>query len=131
MKEIKESTEKYLMNMVLMMKEREITKKNILILQQLEFEAEINMFRIEKINIDEKYKEFLKFIPKPVKHFPYSPIKIDKKDKQIDSSNGILADVINHNNIAGEKTDSSFHVGNETKKHPRRIKPRTQADKVI
>jgi hypothetical protein len=50
------------------MKEREITKKYILTLQQLEFEAEISQYKSEKQNVEEKFKEFVKTIkpPKPI-----------------------------------------------------------------
>lgn len=119
-----------------MMKEREMTKRNLLILQQLEFEEEVNKFRgTEKVNVEEKYREFIKNLPKLVKPAPIpSPIKQSDKLKDVNNlpSSILSADVNIMNNIAGEKTDSSLHVISEPKKpkSSTRIRPRPSSTKV-
>jgi hypothetical protein len=63
LREIKETTQKYLVNIIQTMKEREISKKNIIMLQQIEFEGKIGLLK----NAEEKMKEFLKTYTKPLK----------------------------------------------------------------
>jgi len=128
LKEIRDTTQKYLTNIVSMMKEREITKKNILILQQMEFEGETtNIFRNDKPNVEDKWKEFLKTLGKPLKYLPsYSPSKPPKDDNKENSHSPRGKDA-NHksfitdyssNNINGEKPDPSI-LPPEKKPKPR------------
>ncbi len=63
LKEIKETTQKYLSNIIQNMKEREITKKNLIILQQIEFEGKMGLLK----SAEDKMKEFLKTYTKPLK----------------------------------------------------------------
>ncbi len=128
MRDIRDSTQKYLMNMIHMMKERELTKRNILKLQQLEFEAEISSIKGEKINVEDRYKEFVKNLPKPVKPTPIaiSPAKgtvtTKEKEHQLVESTSIP-------NIACEKTDSSLDL---TKlKKPSNIQDKRNRQKQI
>lgn len=92
MKEIKESNTKYLINIIAGMKEREITKKNLLIIQQLEFEAEISMMKGEKSNVEEKFRDFLKtlkqkqpiLLPSPeIKEKTQRHLEGDKENKMM------------------------------------------------
>ena len=59
LKEIRDSSKKYLTEILKAMKEKETIKKYYTELLQLEFEAEINNSRSEKIPIEKKIKEFL------------------------------------------------------------------------
>jgi hypothetical protein len=102
------------------MKEREITKRNILLLQQMEFEAEANIHKGDKSNVEEKYKEFLKTLPKPKTQL-YSP-KRDDKENIVTSKKEIfpvtLKNELIERNIAHEKTESSLNVPEVVPKKP-------------
>jgi hypothetical protein len=64
-----------LVNIIQNMKEREITKKNLIILQQIEFEGKIGLVK----SAEEKMKEFLKTYTKPLKTINLnSPAKRDE-----------------------------------------------------
>ena len=99
------------------MKDREVTKKNILLLQQLEFEAEANLYRQDKVNVEEKYKEFLKTIPKQTKLMNFtSPEKqqdIGKENRERKRDTSVITGIkqeIPLLSIAHENTDSSMNV---------------------
>lgn len=63
LKDIRES-QKYLVNILVAMKEKEQAKKNLIMLQQMEFEGEVALLRHEKRDVEEKYREFMKFYVK-------------------------------------------------------------------
>jgi hypothetical protein len=114
-----------------MMKDREATKKNILLLQQLEFEAEANLYRADKVNVEEKYRDFLKTLPKQTKLIPFTspekPLESNKenREKRREAATiipGIKTEPL-QNNIANEATDSSLNVFPEPQQQRNRIHP--------
>jgi hypothetical protein len=64
LKDIRDTTQKQLMNIMANMKEREIYKKTSFIIQKYEFETEINPSK----QLEDKWREFSKCIPKPPKN---------------------------------------------------------------
>jgi len=113
------------------MRDRELTKRNILILQQMEFEAEAELYRGEKTNVEEKYREFIKTLPKNIKNIsPYSPDKLEKENSRRETTNLLKSDVIQIQNIANEKTDSSIYMVEPQKRpFPKRIRARKENEK--
>ncbi len=108
-----------------MMKEREMTKRNLLILQQMEFEAEANLFRSDKSCVEEKYKEFLKTLHKTKTHL-YSPIKNNDKE----NIKNYVPMIPSKNQDTKEKTDSNsiLNISDINPKKPpipnKRVRPR-------
>jgi hypothetical protein len=63
------------------MKEREITKKNLIILQQIEFEGKMGLLK----SAEEKMKEFLKTYTKPLKAINLNSSPAKKEDDIYDT----------------------------------------------
>lgn len=115
-----------------MMKDREATKKNILLLQQLEFEAEANLYRSDKVNVEEKYRDFLKSLPKQNKLIsftsPEKPLENNKENREkrreaATTIQGVKPEPLQNLqiNIANEATDSSLNLFPEPTHQGRRI----------
>ena len=99
-----------------MMKEREVTKRNVFILEQLEFEAEVNTQRSDKINVEDKFRDLLKAFPKPIKHPQlFSP----DKEQRIENKENLPKKEISII-VGGDKTDSTMLKTNEQPKRPHR-----------
>ncbi len=86
----------------------------------MEFEAEASLYRGEKSNVEEKYKEFLKTLPKPKTQL-YSPKRDDKENIACNKKETypvILKNEAVERNISHEKTESSINVPEVPSKKP-------------
>jgi hypothetical protein len=108
LKEIRDSTNKYLLSIASGMKQREIEKKNLLILQQFEYENEISQYKIQmnipdpnKNSLEERWKEFknslrppqkLQILQSPDKP-PRPPIQPRPQNENLQPSIHKLADI--------------------------------------
>ena len=69
------------MNLLNYTKEREITKRNLLLIQQYEFEADIGQLK----QVDDRWKEFAKHLPKASKTLNLLPPSPGKENVHISS----------------------------------------------
>jgi hypothetical protein len=76
LKDIRDTTQKQLINIMANVKEREMYKKTSLIIQKYEFEAEINPSKL----LEDKWREFSKCIPKPPKNLNVSAQSPEKEN---------------------------------------------------
>lgn len=103
------------------MKEREVAKRNLLILQQMEFEAETIQYKNEKSNLEERFKKFSESLVKQI----HSPKKDEKENLNIQYKNENYNKLnILERNLAHEKTDTSLNIKEVVHK-------KTSSNKVI
>ncbi len=98
----------------------------------MEFEAEANLYRCDKITVEDKFRDFIKTLPKPSKPLSFiSPIKPDERERDKENEpkkhkETILnkSELIQVANIERENTNSSLTMLSDIqKKIPRPVRP--------
>jgi hypothetical protein len=129
------------MNIITNIKEREIYKKTSLIIQKYEFEADINPNK----QLEEKWREFNKCIPKPPKNLSVSTLSPEKeniphrihyhhqnlqyKDNQIAKKEAVIKETTIQLHLAEPSTSVTNHDQLQQAKRKVRIR-RPEGDKV-
>jgi len=127
LKEIQETTQNYLHAIVTSMREKENSKKALLLVQHLEFSHEISVCKGEKNTTEDKWKEFIKNNPiKPLKSWSPKKIAGDENIPPLGLKLPIKQPrIVDHSdsNATNDTKDRPLRPIRHPKKHSLEIKP--------